>query len=335
MRTTRNFGSAVWVVVLCYSHFSISIHGIVQALSTKNPPPEVFPVSTRQLLSQKSKNLGFSSYSSGWSNRVGSVLTPVSIPGIYTADRPFYWNGIDVGCRMTLIELSSGAVFIHSPVILDGPLQRTLQEQFPNITYIVSPNYEHVKYAAQWAQAYPNAELWACPGLMERESSTRWTGEIPYSTRPTNTKNTLPWNNDELQALHIDCEVNPFTNKPFFNEVVFFHVPSKTLLVTDLYWNYPTSTTNADIPNNGPWELAPSMESIPLGSQLWKFGMDKLFQPFYMNLMIQQKQRFRDEIVHILLEEWDIETVVPAHGDIIRGKEVIRSVLRKHFNLNQ
>ena len=37
----------------------------------------------------------------------------------------------------------------------------------------------------------------------------------------------------------------------------------------------------------GPWELAPSVGTIPLGSRLWgKVGMDRLFYPFYVNLMV-------------------------------------------------
>src|SRR5687768_2884923 len=73
-----------------------------------------YPLSTRAALVQNAKELDeelakgerYGSYSSiGWSNRLGTALTPVSIPGVYSADRPFYWNKIDVGGRMTVIQL--------------------------------------------------------------------------------------------------------------------------------------------------------------------------------------------------------------------------------------
>jgi hypothetical protein len=32
-----------------------------------------------------------------------------------------------------------------------------------------SPNYEHVKHAQAWIDAYPAATSWACPGLIEQE----------------------------------------------------------------------------------------------------------------------------------------------------------------------
>ena len=74
----------------------------------------------------------------------------------------------------------------------------------------------------------------------------KWTGEMPYGARPqgynghdeTRHDNEM-WDWEELQPIHIDIESNPFTGSAFFNEVVYYHTPSKTLLTTDLYWNYP------------------------------------------------------------------------------------------------
>ena len=45
-------------------------------------------------------------------------------------------------------------------------------------------------------------------------------------------------------------------------QVIFYHVPSKTLVTTDLFWNYPDS-------------------EVPFGTKLWKFGMDQIYLPFY------------------------------------------------------
>lgn len=32
-----------------------------------------------------------------------------------------------------------------------------------------SPNFEHVKFAQQWIDAFPDARSYACPGLREQE----------------------------------------------------------------------------------------------------------------------------------------------------------------------
>lgn len=268
----------------------------------------------------------------GWSNRLGTVLTPASVPGVYTADRPFYWNKIDVGGRMTLIQLEGGDLWVHSPVELDQPLMDAMKK-LGTVKYVVSPNYEHLKYASQWAEAFPDAFMWGCPGLEERMPEVQWEGEIPANIlRPGSSQPENCWDFGTIVPLHLDFEVNPFTGKPFFNEVIFYHTPSKSLLTTDVYWNYPTSD---GVPNShlggSEWELAPSVESIPLGSRLWKQGMDKIYLPFFKKFMIKDRARY-EEMLKVVVGEWEIETLIPCHGDIIRGSKLVRSVLKEHLS---
>ncbi len=47
-------------------------------------------------------------------------------------------------------------------------LTAALKQQLDTIgpvRHIVSPNYEHTKFARQWKDAYPEATLYGCPGL--------------------------------------------------------------------------------------------------------------------------------------------------------------------------
>jgi hypothetical protein len=334
--------------------------------------PETYPIGRKKLI-QKAREIDPSlkagntsgSYSTvGWSNRLGTVLTPAAIPGVYTACRPFLWNTIDVGCRMTVIELSTRTksdkpdLFVHSPVLLDNPLKEALAK-LGTVKHVISPNYEHVKFAKMWGEAFPEAKMWGCPGMMECEPEVNWTGEIPFSARPPSYESASSspkpapvegmWDWEEIQPLHFDTEVNPFTGRAFFNEVVFYHTASKTLMTTDTYWNYPKEdgVTNSnyedmeDFKSNdyGSWELAPALDGIPIGSRLWKKGMDKLFKPFYLNLMVKndKKDEFKDIALFISgigNGGWDVETIIPAHGDLVRGSsEFTKSVLKKHFNL--
>lgn len=305
-----------------------------------------------------------------WSNRYGKVITPASVPGVYTCDVPFYWNKIDVGGRMTIIQLSTKDgnsnkpdLFIHSPVGLNPSLLEAL-DQLGTVKHVVSPNYEHVKYAKEWADTFPDAYIWGCPGLAEREPHVRWTGEIGYKTRPSGyidqyelgdakqivNADERMWDWSEIQPLHMDVEVNPFTGKPFFNEVVFFHTKSKTLLTTDLFWNYPgdgiTNSNYDDLKEKngedfGVWELAPIVDRVPFGSRAWKFGMDKVYLPFYLKLMIKSDKRDEFEQLTKFLSgldrssssPWDIQTIIPCHGDIIRGSTFTKQVLKDHFKL--
>jgi len=332
-----------FAVAVALQLFVLSSSSTVSAFD----PPAVFPVSTRKALQEKAQQINpKDQYSTaGWSNRAATVLTPQYLnPGVYTADRPFMWNTIDVGCRSTIIELPSSStsslpdLWIHSPVTLDGPMQKALQS-VGKVKYVVSPNYEHVKFAPQWFQAYPDSELWACPGLPERLPEVYWKGEVPYGYRPKDwqgqkkTSRTLGWDTDVIDALHIDVEINPFTGKPFFNEVIYYHKPSKTLMTTDLFWNYPADTVpNSEFGRDDSWELAPVVDRVPFRSRLWKVGMDKIFTPFYNNFMVQDKDAYK-EIANHIINVWDVEMVIPAHGDILRGKEFIKVVLKKHFEL--
>ena len=312
--------------------------------------PSVFPLSVRKALAEKSKQINPPQIYSpvGWSNRAGTVLTPVHLkPGVYTADRPFYWNSIDVSCRMTVIELPSSSkknkpdLWVHSPVALDGPTKAAI-DNIGTVKYVVSPNYEHLKFVSEWYLAYPNAEFWGCPGLMERRQDIRWAGEIPAGYRPqgwkkNDEKGTEPdnfWDTETIECMHIDVEKNPFTGKPFFQEVVYYHKPTKTLMVTDLWWNYPKDRVpNKQYGRDDTWELAPLVDDIPLGSRAWGFGMDKIYHPFYDNFMVTNKQTYKDIAEHITYK-WDIETIVPAHGDLVRGKEFCTKILKEHFNLD-
>lgn len=227
---------------------------------------------------------------STWSNVGGEDLVKLA-EDVYAAERPFVWNGIDVGGRMAVVKLSDGSLWVHSPVELDGPLRKALDKVGP-VMHIVSPNYEHVKYAKQWMEAYPSAQSYACPGLLEREPDvgfSRSVGDQPGDDAPAE------WGG-EIQACFIDCENNPFTRKPFFNEVVFCHRSTKALIASDLFWSYPTET--------------------PFGTKIWKWGMDKVYLPFYKRFMVTDRGQFEAKVNEIL--GWDIEIIVPCHGFVVR-----------------
>lgn len=60
--------------------------------------------------------------------------------------------------------------------------------------------------------------------------------------------------------------------------------------------------------------------------------MDKVYLPFYKKFMVKDRARY-EEILKIILS-WEIETLIPAHGDIIRGADLIREILDKHLSLD-
>ena len=103
-----------------------------------------------------------------WSNPTGETVREIVKGKTYVCERSFVWNSIDVGGRCAVVKLKSGELWIHSPIDLDEKTKSEI-DKIGTVKHVVSPNYEHLKYAKQWKRAYPNAILWACPGLKEKK----------------------------------------------------------------------------------------------------------------------------------------------------------------------
>ena len=274
-----------------------------------------------------------------WSNRLGLILTPIS-SGVWAAERKFTWNGIDVGGRSVICRVGDGTLLINSPVEWTKDLGECLDNLGGGVGHVFSPNYEHLKYAKQWDEVYPQAKKYACPGLPSRLPSIPWAGELGINNDPEEFA-------DSIDTVFFDCEVNPFTNRAFFNEVVLFHIKSKSIIMTDTFWNYPSSPlpNYFGIENTGSIHTCPKVSvkfsgdflppiKVPFGTKAWKFGMDRIFLPFYKKLMVGSKgsdRRNKYEIAVNKILAWEPEIIVPCHGDVIRGKELCKNVLTKHF----
>lgn len=189
-----------------------------------------------------------------WSNRLGKILRTIVPDKVWAAERPFIWNSIDVGGRSAIVKLSNNNLLVHSPVNCDNQLKKSLLDisrQKSPAAFIIAPSYEHLKYASQWSSTFPGAKVIGCPGLKEKEPNL----PIQLQFGDAIDEMRLSMLNKEVDHIWFDCELNPFTGKPFFNEVVFYHKASKALLITDLFWNYPSSS----LPN-----YAGRMSSIPM-----------------------------------------------------------------------
>lgn len=239
-----------------------------------------------------------SAYAKTWSNPSGAVLTCLVKDTVWAAERPFIWNTIDVGGKMGVVRLANGDVWVHSPVYLDASTKAAVDAIGP-VKHVVSPNYEHVTWASEWKRAYPSATLYGCPGMKNKEPGIPWDVEIIDGDC------TFP--GDEFSAVCFDgAEKNPFTNKPFFNECVCLHKPSGVLFVTDIVWNYPND--------------------VPLKTAAWKFGMDRVYKPFYENAMVVP-ERYLKKKKQLLALRFD--KVLPCHGTFVAtaGARMIKQAL--------
>ena len=142
---------------------------------------------------------------------------------LWVASRPLrLWVG-DVGCRMTVVRLSDGALWLHSPVPADAETRAAVDAIGP-VRWLVAPNKFHHFYLGDWARAYPEAAVCGAPGLPAKRRDLRFQHELVPDAPP-------PWGEDVL--------AQPVGGVPLLNELVFFHPRSRTLIFTDLSFNVP------------------------------------------------------------------------------------------------
>jgi hypothetical protein len=145
---------------------------------------------------------------------------------------PFFAPPIPVtfpyALRMHIVQLEDGSLFVSSPLALDDSIRAEVDGLGP-VRHVVSPNKLHHLYMGEWATAYPNAKLYASPGLPEKRPDLDFAATLGDEPAP-------PWRStlDQLK----------FCGSFFMNEIVFFHHASRTLLLGDLIENHDGSIMN-------------------------------------------------------------------------------------------
>src|SRR5215467_10827045 len=62
--------------------------------------------------------------------------------------------------RMTVVRLSNGNLFLHSPIKFDEALASELQ-RMGTVRHLVSPNQFHYAHIGEWSKAFPDTIPWA------------------------------------------------------------------------------------------------------------------------------------------------------------------------------
>jgi hypothetical protein len=134
--------------------------------------------------------------------------------------------------RMTIVRLANGDLWVHSPIAMTDALQAEVDKLGP-VKHLVSPNRIHYAYIPQWGAIYPDAIKWASPLVRERAESVGI--EVAFDQELV----------DEPDAAWADeIEQLIFRGSRYIEEVVFFHKPSRTLILTDLIENFEPDKVN-------------------------------------------------------------------------------------------
>ena len=148
-------------------------------------------------------------------------------PSLFVADGPtvsFY--GFPYPTRMAVARLSDGSAWVWSPVALTDDIIEFM-DTFESVGHIVSPNKIHHLFLAQWHDQWPDARMYAPPGLAQRKPELQFDAELGDTPDPA-------WATDIDQVI--------FRGSLAMEEVVFFHRESRTAIVCDLIQRHPEAT---------------------------------------------------------------------------------------------
>lgn len=156
-----------------------------------------------------------------------NTLKPLA-DDVWIADGPvirmrWLWTSIPFPTRMTVVRLSDGGLWIHSPTELTPSLKAEIDALGP-VRFLVAPNKIHYWWVRDWQLAYPGVLSFAAPRVEERAAArgavfdrildaspvAEWSGEIGHVLVPGS----------------------------FMVEADFIHRPSGTLILADLIENF-------------------------------------------------------------------------------------------------
>jgi hypothetical protein len=224
------------------------------------------------------------------------VLTEVA-RDIWIADGPCVsFFGFSYPTRMTIIRLSDRSLWVWSPIQLPEQLKAALNQLGP-VRHLVSPNKLHHLYLGEWAQAWPDAKLYASPGLARRRRDLSFDAALGDGSDPA-------WRADIDQVIVRGCF--------FMDEVVFFHHGSRTAIVGDLIQRFDPATLRG-------WRL----RIMALDGLVGVDGST----PREWRLSFWNRAAARRARQKIL--DWNPERVIVAHGEWVRenGREVLERAL--------
>ena len=140
-------------------------------------------------------------------------------PSLFMADGPTVsFFGFPYPTRMAVARLADGSAWVWSPVALTPDIVEFMGT-FESVGHIVSPNKIHHLFLAQWHDRWPDALMYAPPGLEQKKPDVRFDAELGDAPDPA-------WAGDIDQVI--------FHGSLAMEEVVFFHRESQTAIVCDL-----------------------------------------------------------------------------------------------------
>lgn len=198
---------------------------------------------------------------------------------LFCVDCDAYTKGIHMRLRATIVRHGED-LLVYSPVPVDDACAEQI-DVLGRVTHLMAPNLNHHLFAAAAKQRWPDATLWGAPGLDDKLP------DLPIDVIYGDDGSIFA----SLEHVHI-------RGVRFTNEVVLFHVPTRTLMCCDVVSNIVHEP-----------ELATRMLWHALGAH------GRCVQHRGWRWRIDDRKAHDASMQRIL--EWDIQRIVMAHGDVV------------------
>ncbi len=206
--------------------------------------------------------------------------------------------GVNFGNRMTCIQLSDNSFWIHSPT----KFKQTTYEKIKakgKIKYLITPNRVHNLFVMDWKSQAADALLLA-----------------PANTKKIHEDLTFEETPEEKIAELFDGEITciPINGIPMLKEYAFIHHPSKTLILTDIAFNFGSDSRG--------W----STFFLRLYGAYNKFGPS-----ISIRAIIKDKVILSASLNKIISHDFD--RIIVSHGDIVEnnGKKMFKDAFNKYL----
>jgi hypothetical protein len=210
---------------------------------------------------------------------------------IWHAQVPIRFGPLAIRTRMTVVRLGDGSLWVHSPIAPAPALVGELQS-LGCMRFVVAPNKAHHRFLPGFLAAFPEAEGFVPDGLVTRRPElarfTRLTAGVAEQWQP------------ELVPRFI-------AGLPHLDEYAWLHVPTGTLLLTDLL-----ACVGPDTPRVVQW-LARTV------------GIrDRLGMSATLRRLVADREAFAASVDRLL--ELDFDRVIVAHDQVVErsGRTQVR-----------
>jgi hypothetical protein len=210
----------------------------------------------------------------------------------------YFGMTLPVPTRMTIVRLSGGDIWVHSPTAWNPHLAAAI-ERLGRVCHLIAPSTLHYWYLPDWQARFHQARSYGPPGFGENARRPVRVDELLGREPPAS------WGEDFEQCL---------VSGALLTEVDFFHRPSRTLILTDIIENFEPTRVRGPVLR---WVMKTFGAADPDGKA-----------PFDMQLsFIGHRRQVRAAAEQMIA--WSPEQIVIAHGRCYQSNAV--EELRRAF----